>query len=381
MSITPQDVLRALDAVKLPDGAPLGQSGRVGEIALKDGKAIFAIQIDPSEVNALESVRAQAESVVRALPGITGALVGLTADLPAGQAPRPAPSASSAPTPLRSGPKNQPATAGKQPGVPGVTHIVAVASGKGGVGKSTTSCNLALGLAALGLKVGMLDADIYGPSQPKLFGLSGKPRVNEQRKLEPMERYGVKVMSMGFLVDETTAMIWRGPMVMSALTQMLREVNWGELDVLIVDMPPGTGDAQLTMAQQTPLAGAVIVSTPQDLALLDARRGVAMFNKVNVPVLGIVENMANFCCPNCGHVSPIFGHGGARAEAEKTGVPFLGEIPLHMDIRQTSDEGRPVVATDPDGANAKAYRIVAQRVWERLQGGGGAKAAPRIVIE
>jgi len=381
MSITPQDVLRALDAVKLPDGAPLGQSGRVGEIALKDGKAIFAIQIDPSEVNALESVRAQAESVVRALPGITGALVGLTADLPAGQAPRPAPSASSAPTPLRSGPKNQPATAGKQPGVPGVTHIVAVASGKGGVGKSTTSCNLALGLAALGLKVGMLDADIYGPSQPKLFGLSGKPRVNEQRKLEPMERYGVKVMSMGFLVDEPTAMIWRGPMVMSALTQMLREVNWGELDVLIVDMPPGTGDAQLTMAQQTPLAGAVIVSTPQDLALLDARRGVAMFNKVNVPVLGIVENMANFCCPNCGHVSPIFGHGGARAEAEKTGVPFLGEIPLHMDIRQTSDEGRPVVATDPDGANAKAYRIVAQRVWERLQGGGGAKAAPRIVIE
>ncbi len=260
-------------------------------------------------------------------------------------------------------------------------NIIAVASGKGGVGKSTTSCNLALGLAALGLKVGMLDADIYGPSQPKLFGLSGKPRVNEQRKLEPMERYGVKVMSMGFLVDETTAMIWRGPMVMSALTQMLREVNWGELDVLIVDMPPGTGDAQLTMAQQTPLAGAVIVSTPQDLALLDARRGVAMFEKVNVPVIGIVENMANFCCPNCGHVSPIFGHGGARAEAERTGVPFLGEIPLHMDIRQTSDEGRPVVATDPDGAHAKAYRAVAARVWERLQGGGGAKAAPRIVIE
>jgi ATP-binding protein involved in chromosome partitioning len=379
MSITAQDVLRALDAVSLPDGKPLGQSGRVGDIAVKDGKVIFAIQIDPSEVNALEGVRMQAERAVKAMPGVTGALVGLTADLPAGSAPPKAAPAGA--TPLRSGPKNQPATAGKQPGVPGVKHIVAVASGKGGVGKSTTSCNLALGLAALGLKVGMLDADIYGPSQPKLFGLSGKPRVNEQRKLEPMERYGVKVMSMGFLVDETTAMIWRGPMVMSALTQMLREVNWGELDVLIVDMPPGTGDAQLTMAQQTPLAGAVIVSTPQDLALLDARRGVAMFEKVNVPVIGIVENMANFCCPNCGHVSPIFGHGGARAEAERTGVPFLGEIPLHMDIRQTSDEGRPVVATDPDGAHAKAYRAVAARVWERLQGGGGAKAAPRIVIE
>ncbi len=374
MSISSQDVLRALAAVKLTDGRSLPESGRLTQISVDDGRVIFSIQIDPSEVNVMEPVRAQAENVVKALPGVSRALVGLTAD-------KPVSAGTGAPTPLRSGPKNQPAATSKNPGVPGVKHIIAVASGKGGVGKSTTSCNLALGLAAMGLKVGMMDADIYGPSQPKLFGLSGKPRVNEQRKLEPMERYGVKVMSIGFLVEEDTAMIWRGPMVMSALTQMLREVNWGELDVLVVDMPPGTGDAQLTMAQQTPLAGAVIVSTPQDLALIDARRGVAMFRKVSVPVLGIIENMANFCCPNCGHVSPIFGHGGARTEAEKTGVQFLGEIPLHMDIRATSDEGRPVVATDPDGPHAVAYIAIAKRVWETLEAGGGAKPAPPIVIE
>jgi ATP-binding protein involved in chromosome partitioning len=374
MSISSEEILRALASVKLADGRSLPESGRLTQISAEDGKVIFSIQIDPSEVNIMESVRAQAENIVKALPGVSRALVGLTAD-------KPASAASAAPTPLRSGPKNQPAATNKNPGVPGVKHIIAVASGKGGVGKSTTSCNLALGLAAMGLKVGMMDADIYGPSQPKLFGLSGKPRVNEQRKLEPMERYGVKVMSIGFLVEEDTAMIWRGPMVMSALTQMLREVSWGELDVLVVDMPPGTGDAQLTMAQQTPLAGAVIVSTPQDLALIDARRGVAMFRKVSVPVLGIVENMANFCCPNCGHVSPIFGHGGARAEAEKTGVQFLGEIPLHMDIRATSDEGRPVVATNPEGPHAKAYVAIAKRVWETLEAGGASKPAPRIVIE
>ena len=374
MSISSEDVLRALASVKLADGRSLPESGRLTQISVEDGKVIFSIQIDPAEVNIMESVRAQAENIVKALPGVTRALVGLTADKPVG-------AASTTPTPLRTGPKNQPAATSKNPGVLGVKHIIAVASGKGGVGKSTTSCNLALGLAAMGLKVGMMDADIYGPSQPKLFGLSGKPRVNEQRKLEPMERFGVKVMSIGFLVEEDTAMIWRGPMVMSALTQMLREVSWGELDVLVVDMPPGTGDAQLTMAQQTPLAGAVIVSTPQDLALIDARRGVAMFRKVSVPVLGIVENMANFCCPNCGHVSPIFGHGGARAEAEKTGVQFLGEIPLHMDIRATSDEGRPVVATDPEGPHAKAYMAIAKRVWETLEAGGASKPAPRIVIE
>lgn len=275
---------------------------------------------------------------------------------------------------------NAPATS-KAAGIPGVRHIVAVASGKGGVGKSTTSCNLALGFAALGLKVGILDADIYGPSQQKLFGLRGKPRLLGPRMLEPLERFGVKVMSIGFLVEEDNAMVWRGPMVISAITQMLREVAWNDLDILVVDLPPGTGDAQLTMAQQTPLAGAVIVSTPQDIALIDARRGIEMFKKVNVPILGLIENMASFCCPTCNHVTPIFGHGGARLDAESRGIPFLGEIPLDMTIRQTSDDGRPIVATDPEGVHAKRYIDIARQLWMSITTGATARPAPRIVIE
>jgi ATP-binding protein involved in chromosome partitioning len=308
------------------------------------------------------------------MPGVTSAMVALTAERRGGTAPaRPSPAGSGAAAP-------RPAPRGEaNVGVPGVESIIAVASGKGGVGKSTTAVNLALGLATLGLKVGVLDADIYGPSLPKLLAIKERPQTLGGTRLKPISRYGLTVMSIGFVVDEETPMIWRGPMVISALTQMLREVEWGTLDVMVVDMPPGTGDAQLTMAQQVPLKGAVIVSTPQDLALIDARRGIAMFRRVNVPVLGIVENMSYFECPECGTRSDIFGHGGARREAERLGVPFLGEVPLHMTIREKSDAGLPVVATEPDGPHAKAYCEIAARVRDQLKGPG--RAAPKIVIE
>jgi ATP-binding protein involved in chromosome partitioning len=381
MAVTKEQVLTGLEAVKGPDGAPLPRTGKLSDIVVSDGKVFFSITVDAAVVQAWEPVRKAAEAAVRAVPGVASALVALTGERSGARGAQQPPSRPQA-TPSSHAGHGRPAAhaAERQPAVPGVGAIIAVASGKGGVGKSTTAVNLALGLRDLGLTVGMLDADIYGPSVPKLLGLRGKPEMLGGSKLKPMDGYGLKVMSIGFLVEEETPMIWRGPMVISALTQMLRDVEWGTLDVMVVDMPPGTGDAQLTMAQQVPLKGAVIVSTPQDLALIDARRGVAMFNRVNVPVLGIVENMSYFVCPKCGERSDIFGHGGAEHEAERQGVPFLGAVPLHMDIRETSDAGRPVVATDPDGPHAKAFRAIAAKVREML-GGAGPRVAPKIVIE
>jgi ATP-binding protein involved in chromosome partitioning len=384
MTVDKNTILTALAAVKSPEGVALPATGKLSDVIVTDGKVFFSITVDAALVPAWEPVRKAAEMAVRAVPGVVSAMAALTGERaagtraappPAGRAvPRPPPAAG-APPPRQAGPPQ----AGQQPAVPGVEAIIAVASGKGGVGKSTTAVNLALGLRDLGLKVGVLDADIYGPSIPKLLAIRGKPQTIGGTRLRPMDGYGLKVMSIGFLIEEETPMIWRGPMVMSALTQMLREVEWGTLDVMVVDMPPGTGDAQLTMAQQVPLKGAVIVSTPQDLALVDARRGIAMFRRVNVPVLGIVENMSYFLCPECGSRADVFGHGGARHEAERQGVPFLGEVPLHMDIREKSDAGLPVVATAPDGSLAAVYRDVAAKVIDELK--GPTRPPPKIVIE
>jgi ATP-binding protein involved in chromosome partitioning len=366
------DILAALAAVPGPDGkTPLPQSGAIDGVTVRDGKVFLAIKINPAHAKAMEVMRAEAEAKIKALPGVVSALVTLTA-----QSEGPA---AAAPT-GHAAPRTRPPDA--RP-IPGIDKIIAVASGKGGVGKSTTACNLALGLARLGLKVGVLDADVFGPSMPRLFGITQKPDLApDGQKLKPIEKYGVKVMSIGFLVEEGAAIVWRGPMVMSALTQFLREVDWGELDVLVVDMPPGTGDAQLTMAQNVPLSGAVIVSTPQDLSLIDARRGMAMFKQVHVPLLGLVENMSYFVCPHCGGRTDIFAHGGARHEAEAHGAPFLGEIPLDVMIRETSDGGAPVVASAPESPQAAAYIALAGRVRDALFAGAPAnRPAPRIVIE
>jgi ATP-binding protein involved in chromosome partitioning len=376
MAVTKEQVLATLGGVESPQGIPLPETGALSEVVAGDGKVFFSITVDAADVKAWEPVRKRAEEVVRALPGVRSALVALTAERKAG-----APSARPPPQSARAAPARGAPRGESIHGVPGVEAIIAVASGKGGVGKSTTAVNLALGLGALGLKVGILDADIYGPSLPKLLAIKERPQTIGGTRLKPIMRYGLTVMSIGFLIDEETPMIWRGPMVISALTQMLREVEWGTLDVMVVDMPPGTGDAQLTMAQQVPLKGAVIVSTPQDLALIDARRGVSMFKRVNVPVLGVVENMSYFLCPSCGTRSDIFGHGGARREAERLGVLFLGEVPLHMAIREKSDAGLPVVATEPDGPHAQIYRDIAGKVHEQLKGVNAGRAAPKIVIE
>lgn len=391
-TVTQETILDALKRVKGPElEKDIVSLGMISEIVINDGDVYFSIKIDPARAEELEPLRNAAQKIASGIPGVKNAVVTLTAEKSAGASASPAPISKPAPAAPRANnaapppPMGKPggAAASQIAGVPGVKHIIAIASGKGGVGKSTTAVNIALGMSLNGLKVGVLDADIYGPSMPRLLAITGRPQPVQGNILKPMEGFGLKVMSMGFLVEEDTPMIWRGPMVISALTQMLREVAWGELDILVVDMPPGTGDAQLTMAQQVPLAGAVIVSTPQDLALIDARKGLNMFRRVNVPVLGIVENMSYFCCPECGHRAEIFGHGGARREAEKLGVPFLGEIPLDEEIRRRSDEGQPIVISNPGSSHAILYRDLAERVWAEVERDDGthSKPAPKITME
>jgi len=353
-------VLKALETISFgPAGGNIVSARLISDVVVTDRKAVFSLRVPPGAKEGVAIVQKEAEEVVAAIDGIDSVMVVLTSDrkaAPPAAGKKPMPKLSSKPDrPV--GPDMRP-TAGA---IPGVKAILAVASGKGGVGKSTTSVNLALGLRSLGLRVGLLDADIYGPSIPRLMGITDRPDIKDDR-IVPVDKYGLKVMSMGMMMDEESPVIWRGPMIVSALMQMVREVEWGTLDVLVIDMPPGTGDAQLTLAQQVPLTGAVIVSTPQDLALIDARKGLKMFKNVDVPILGIIENMSTFICPHCGESSDIFGHGGAKDEAAKLGVMFLGEIPLHMDIRHFSDEGTPVVVAEPDGVHAKIYKTIAMKV-------------------
>jgi ATP-binding protein involved in chromosome partitioning len=352
-AITERQILDALGRVLDPDkGSDIVSLGMISGLVIRDGNVAFAIEVDPERGPRLEPLRKAAEKAVEDLSGVLSVTAVLTAQ--AVPHSRPAQPAGSTGTRPRRG------------AVPGVGAIVAVASGKGGVGKSTVAANLALALRANGLGVGVLDADIYGPSMPRMLGISGRPRSRDGKTLIPMGNYGIKCMSMGFLVPEDTAMIWRGPMVTSALQQMLREVEWGELDIMVVDMPPGTGDAQLTMAQQVPLAGAVIVSTPQDIALIDARKGLKMFEKVGIPILGIVENMSTHICSSCGHEEHIFGAGGAERMAKEYGVELLGSLPLDISIREQADSGKPTVVADPDGRIAETYRAIARRVAVRI---------------
>ena len=379
-------LLAAIDEIVDPkSGQPIRQTGMLSEPSLADGRLILTLTVPEADVALYQPVRDALEVVLSARPEVERAFIVLTAEAPAGRTvpasslkpqARPAEPAPSLPIGRRSG--------GRVGGIDfsGIGAIVAVASGKGGVGKSTTTANLAVALARQGLAVGVLDADVYGPSMPRLFGVAQPPAFNDDRKAVPPTAHGVKVMSMGFLVEEATAMVWRAPMVVSALRQLLSEVAWAPLDMLLIDMPPGTGDTQLTISQQVPLDGAVIVSTPQDLALIDARKGIAMFQQVHVPILGIVENMSTFVCPQCGHESAIFGHGGARADAARFGVPFLGEVPLALPIRETSDAGTPIASQAPDGPHAVAYAGIAAALWEDVNARkAGRRQPPAIIIE
>ena len=380
-SVDEATIRQTLDGIPAPrSGKGLLAAGWVGGISIAGAKVTVALEVDPAIGPALDLLKREVENRLQAIPGIEQATVVMSGKRTTTPAPQTGHGHAHAHPPQVAQVGGAAPANPKRP-LPGIKHIVAVASGKGGVGKSTTAANLALSLQGMGYKVGVLDSDIYGPSMQRVLGVSGKPDTTPNKKMIPKMAHGLKVMSMGFLVPEDTAMIWRGPMVMGAIQQLLREVEWGELDFLIVDMPPGTGDAQLTLSQSVPLAGAVIVSTPQDLALIDAARGVTMFNKVAVPVLGVVENMSTFICPNCQHETPIFGHGGARAEAGRLGVRFLGEVPLDMAIRITSDEGKPIVIDQPNGPHAAAYRAIAENVVAALEADGGSRPAPVIRME
>ena len=352
MAIDRETVLAALRKLEVPGrGENIVDADMIRALSVEGGTVRFVIEVDPSEGPKLEPLRASAESLVAALPGVERASAVLTAHGPAPQKEPPSLKVGRHPTP-QAGPS----------AVPGLKHVILVGSGKGGVGKSTVAANLAVALSQTGKKVGLLDADIYGPSQPRMMGVSGRPASPDGQKIMPLTGHGVTMMSIGLLVGEGEAVIWRGPMLMGALQQLMGQVQWGELDVLLVDLPPGTGDVQLTLSQKYALTGAIVVSTPQDVALLDARKAIDMFEKTKTPILGLVENMSTYICPNCGHEAHIFGHGGTRADAERKGLPFLGEVPLDLRIRVSGDEGVPVVVSHPESPEAGAFRSMARRL-------------------
>jgi ATP-binding protein involved in chromosome partitioning len=355
MSVTKESVLDVLSRLTLPDGGDLVSRDLVRAVTV-DGAAVrFVIEApSPEAAQGMEPVRQAAEAAVKQLHGVESVSALLTAHGPAA-APKQAPAGE--PPSLKIG--RHPTPQSGPQGVPGVDRIIAVGSGKGGVGKSTVASNLAVALAREGRKVGLLDADIYGPSLPRMMGVSKRPASPDGKTIIPLQAHGVTVMSIGLMVDPDTAVVWRGPMLMGALQQMLTQVEWGDLDVLIVDLPPGTGDVQLTLCQKTHLTGAVVVSTPQDVALLDARKAIDMFNTLKTPILGLVENMSTYICPNCGHEAHLFGHGGVAKEAEKLGVPFLASLPVDLDTRLAGDNGVPIAATD--SAMGKAYGELARR--------------------
>ena len=346
--LTEEIILKALSTVQDPSqGNDIVALNLVTAIQIKDTNISFALQVPPHRGPAMEPVRRAAEQVALQIEGVTSATVMVTAH---------------ATNETIQAPEEPPTLSREKILESKVRRFVAVASGKGGVGKSTTAVNLAVALHLEGLRVGLLDADVYGPSQPRMLGVSGRPAAAGGDMVKPLENYGVKLMSMGLLVPDDTAMIWRGPMVQSALTQMLDAVAWGVLDVIIIDLPPGTGDIQISLAQQVKLAGAIVVSTPQDIALLDVVKALTMFEKAEVPVLGMIQNMAFWQCPDCGRKDHIFGDGGAAREAKKRGIELLGEIPLSLAVRAGSDAGTPIVVAEPQSAQAKTYREIAKKL-------------------